>query len=116
MLLIVAGMVFLTVQAVLTTPPQAEAVNVGGDLAASSRALAVLSAGGVASTSDSGTETAAAAAALLLAGCGSSVKLDDGAPVEDRLPQDRGLAHGHLPSLSATALPMSRVPASPPMS
>ena len=34
MLLIVAGMVFLTIQAVLTTPPQAEAVNVGGDLAA----------------------------------------------------------------------------------
>ena len=34
MLLIVAGMVFLTVQAVVTTPPQAEAVNVGGDLAA----------------------------------------------------------------------------------
>ena len=34
MVLIVAGMVFLTVQAVLTTPPQAEAANVGGDLAA----------------------------------------------------------------------------------
>ena len=34
MLLIVAGMVFLTIQAVLTTPPHAEAVNVGGDLAA----------------------------------------------------------------------------------
>ena len=34
MLLIVAGMVFLTIQAVVTTPPQAEAVNVGGDLAA----------------------------------------------------------------------------------
>ena len=33
-MLIVAGMVFLTIQAVLTTPKQAEAVNVGGDLAA----------------------------------------------------------------------------------
>ena len=31
MMLIVAGMVFLTIQAVVTTPPQAEAVNVGGD-------------------------------------------------------------------------------------
>ncbi len=31
MLAIVAGMVFLTVQAVVTTPPQAEAANVGGD-------------------------------------------------------------------------------------
>ena len=31
MLLILAGMVFLTVQAVVTTPAQAEAVNVGGD-------------------------------------------------------------------------------------
>jgi len=34
MLLIVAGMIFLTIQAVVTTPKQAEAVNVGGDLAA----------------------------------------------------------------------------------
>jgi mono/diheme cytochrome c family protein len=34
MLLIVAGMAFLTIQAVVTTPKQAEAVNVGGDLAA----------------------------------------------------------------------------------
>jgi menaquinol-cytochrome c reductase cytochrome b/c subunit len=34
MLLIVVGLVFLTVQAVVTTPPQAEAANVGGDLAA----------------------------------------------------------------------------------
>jgi mono/diheme cytochrome c family protein len=33
MLLIVAGMVFLTIQAVVTTPAAAEAVNVGGDLA-----------------------------------------------------------------------------------
>ena len=33
-MLIVAGMVFLTIQAVVTTPPQAEAVDVGGDLAA----------------------------------------------------------------------------------
>jgi mono/diheme cytochrome c family protein len=31
MLLIVAGIVFLTIQAVVTTPAQAEAVNVGGD-------------------------------------------------------------------------------------
>ena len=31
MLAIVAGMVFLTIQAVVTTPPQAEAANVGGD-------------------------------------------------------------------------------------
>jgi menaquinol-cytochrome c reductase cytochrome b/c subunit len=31
MLLIIAGMVFLTIQAVVTTPPQAEAANVGGD-------------------------------------------------------------------------------------
>jgi mono/diheme cytochrome c family protein len=30
---IVAGLVFLTVQAVITTPPQAEGVDVGGDLA-----------------------------------------------------------------------------------
>jgi menaquinol-cytochrome c reductase cytochrome b/c subunit len=30
---IVAGLVFLTVQAVVTTPPQAEAITVGGDLA-----------------------------------------------------------------------------------
>jgi mono/diheme cytochrome c family protein len=30
---IVAGLVFLTIQAVITTPPQAEAVSVGGDLA-----------------------------------------------------------------------------------
>lgn len=34
MALIVAGMVFLTIQAVVTTPPQAEAANVGGDKAA----------------------------------------------------------------------------------
>src|SRR5512139_2689687 len=34
MLAIVAGMVFLTIQAVVTTPPQAEAANVGGDLQA----------------------------------------------------------------------------------
>lgn len=34
MLAIVAGMVFLTIQAVATTPPQAEAADVGGDLAA----------------------------------------------------------------------------------
>jgi menaquinol-cytochrome c reductase cytochrome b/c subunit len=34
MLLIVAGIVFLTIQAVVTTPKQAEAVNVGGNLAA----------------------------------------------------------------------------------
>lgn len=34
MLLIVAGLVFLTIQAVVTTPPQAEAANVGGDVAA----------------------------------------------------------------------------------
>jgi len=34
MLLILAGIVFLTVQAVVTTPAQAEAVNVGGDLEA----------------------------------------------------------------------------------
>jgi mono/diheme cytochrome c family protein len=34
MLLIVAGMVFLTIQAVVTTPAAAEAVNVGGDLEA----------------------------------------------------------------------------------
>ncbi len=31
MLAIVAGMIFLTIQAVVTTPPQAEAANVGGD-------------------------------------------------------------------------------------
>lgn len=34
MLVIVAGMVFLTIQAVVTTPAQAEGVNVGGDKAA----------------------------------------------------------------------------------
>ncbi len=34
MLLIVAGIGFLTIQAVVTTPQQAEAANVGGDLAA----------------------------------------------------------------------------------
>ena len=34
MALIVAGLVFLTIQAVATTPKQAEALNVGGDLAA----------------------------------------------------------------------------------
>lgn len=34
MLAIIAGMVFLTIQAVATTPPQAEASNVGGDLQA----------------------------------------------------------------------------------
>jgi menaquinol-cytochrome c reductase cytochrome b/c subunit len=33
MVLIVAGLVFLTIQAVVTTPPQAEAVNLGADLA-----------------------------------------------------------------------------------
>lgn len=33
-ILIVAGLIFLTVQAVVTTPPQVEAVSVGGDLAA----------------------------------------------------------------------------------
>ena len=32
--IVVFGLVFLTVQAVVTTPPQAEAVSVGGDLAA----------------------------------------------------------------------------------
>jgi menaquinol-cytochrome c reductase cytochrome b/c subunit len=32
--LVVFGLVFLTIQAVVTTPPQAEAVNVGGDFAA----------------------------------------------------------------------------------
>jgi menaquinol-cytochrome c reductase cytochrome b/c subunit len=34
MTVIVAGLVFLTIQAVITTPPQAEAVSVGGDFAA----------------------------------------------------------------------------------
>jgi menaquinol-cytochrome c reductase cytochrome b/c subunit len=34
MAVIVAGLVFLTIQAVITTPPQAEAVSVGGDFAA----------------------------------------------------------------------------------
>ncbi len=34
MIAIIAGMVFLTIQAVVTTPPQAEAANVGGDLQA----------------------------------------------------------------------------------
>jgi len=33
MILVVAGLVFLTIQAVVTTPPQAEAVDLGADLA-----------------------------------------------------------------------------------
>ena len=36
--LIVAGLIFLTIQAVIATPPQVEAITVGGDLAARARA------------------------------------------------------------------------------